>query len=203
MRKNSVIKLYDFELSGNCYKIRLLLSLLGIEFQSVPVDLLAGEHKQAAFLALNPKGEVPVLQDDELRLFDSQAMLVYLASRYAGPQWYPDDPAARGRIQQWLSTAANEVAHGPAAARVSRLFDRPIDYPAAVALAQGLLAIVEQRLTERDWLETDQMTIADVAMFPYLALSHQGGIELEPYPAVREWIARIKALPGFVGMPAI
>ena len=198
-----MIKLHDFELSGNCYKIRLLLSLLGIEYQLVPVDLMAGEHKQAAFLALNPKGELPLLEDGELRLFDSQAMLVYLAGRYGDAHWYPDGPAERGRIQQWLSTASNEVAHGPAAARVARLFTRPIDYPAAVAVAENLLAIVEQQLAGRDWLETGRVTIADVAMFPYLALAHQGDIDLQPYPAVRGWIARIKALPGFVGMPAI
>lgn len=203
MTKPGDITLYDFELSGNCYKIRLLLALMAVDYQSAPVDLLKREHKQPAFLELNPKGEVPVLQDGALRLFDSQAILVYLASRYGKPHWYPDDPAQRGQIQQWLSTASNEAMHGPATARVALLFKRPVDYPAAVTLTQTLLQLVEQRLSNRDWLETDTITIADIAMFPYLALSPQGGIELTPYPAVQAWIARIKALPGFVGMPAI
>lgn len=100
-----MIRLYDYELSGSCYKVRLMLNFLGLEYESVPVDFVNREHKNDALLALNPFGEIPILEDGDVRLRDAQAILVYLASRYDRTEkWYPHDPASQGRIQQWLST---------------------------------------------------------------------------------------------------
>jgi len=161
------MKLYDLTLSGNCYKARLFLSLIGQPVELVPVNLLQGEHKQPSFLAVNPRGQVPVLEDGDIRVVDSQAILVYLARRYADEVWYPQDALIQARIVGWLSFAANEMHHGPATARVGRLFRRPIDEPLTTSRAIAALQLVEQQLTEHAWLaETAEPTIADLAVYP-------------------------------------
>lgn len=198
------MKLYDLTLSGNCYKARLFLSLIGQPVELVPVNLLQGEHKQPSFLAVNPRGQVPVLEDGDIRVVDSQAILVYLARRYADEVWYPQDALIQARIVGWLSFAANEMHHGPATARVGRLFRRPIDEPLTTSRAIAALQLVEQQLTEHAWLaETAEPTIADLAVYPYAALAGEGGIDLGPYPAIRAWCSRIRELPGYIGMPGL
>ena len=116
------MKLYDLEPSGNRYKVRLFCALAKISIDLVPVDFMAGEHKSAKFLAMNPLGELPILDDDGYILRDSQAILVYLASKYGGEAWLPKDPAHAAKVMQWLSTAANNVQHGPGDARLVDLF---------------------------------------------------------------------------------
>jgi glutathione S-transferase len=111
------MKLYDMELSGNCYKIRLFCALLGLSYETVPVDLLKGEHKTAAFLALNPRGQVPVLDDAGTLVWDSMAILVYLAKKHGDEQWLPTEPAPLARVMQWLAVSENEILYGLARAR--------------------------------------------------------------------------------------
>lgn len=198
------MKLYDLTLSGNCYKARLFLSLIGHTAQLVPVNLLQGEHKQPPFLALNPRGQVPVLEDGDIRVADSQAILVYLARRYADESWFPQDALTQARIVGWLSFAANEMHHGPATARVGRLFRRPIDEALAADRAVAALQLLEQHLAGHVWLaETAAPTIADIAVYPYAALAGEGGIDLGPYPAIRAWCSRVRELPGYIGMPGL
>ncbi len=197
------MKLYDLEPSGNCYKVRLFCALAKIPIDLVPVDFMAGEHKSAKFLAMNPLGELPILQDGDLTLRDSQAILVYLASQYGGEAWLPKDPAHAGKVMQWLSTAANNVQHGPGDARLVDLFGYKIDKATTIANSNAILPIFESHLGKNNWLEMGRVTIADCACFPYIALSHEGGISLQPYPNIRAWIARIKALPNFIGMPGV
>ena len=197
------MKLYDLEPSGNCYKVRLFCALANITLDLVPVDFMAGEHKTAKFLSMNPLGELPILQDGDLTLRDSQAILVYLASQYGGEAWLPKDPAHAGKVMQWLSTAANNVQHGPGDARLVDLFGYKIDKATTIANSNFLLPIFESHLGKNNWLEMNRVTIADIACFPYIALAHEGGISLEPYPNIRAWIARIKALPNFIGMPGV
>jgi glutathione S-transferase len=198
------MKLYDMTLSGNCYKVRLFLGLIGQAAELVPVDLRNGEQRQPAFLAINPRGQVPFLEDGEVRMADSQAILVYLARRYADSSWYSDDAVTEARIVSWLSFAANEMQHGPATARVGRLFGRPIDEALANSRALAAMSLLEQQLAEHDWLaQTPTPTIADVAVYPYAALAGEGGIDLAPYPAVRAWCSRIGQLPGYLGMPGL
>ncbi|GAB6389517.1 glutathione S-transferase family protein [Stutzerimonas marianensis] len=197
------MKLHDLTLSGNCYKVRLFLSLIGQSAERVPVDLRQGEHKRPAFLALNPRGQVPVLEDDEVRLADSQAILVYLALRHA-PAWHPQDVLSQARIAGWLSFAANEMHHGPATARFGRVFRMPIDQALAVSRAQAALTLLEQQLGKHAWLaETPIPTIADVAVYPYAALAGEGGQNLADYPALQAWFGRIRELPGYVPMPGL
>ncbi len=197
------MKLHDLNLSGNCYKVRLLAALAGIPLEIVPVDFMGGAHKRAPHTDLNPWGEVPVLEDGDLVLRDSQAILVYLASRYAGEQWLPRDPVGLATVVQWLSTAANEIQHGPGAARLVDKFGYALDKAEALRRAARILGLLEQHLAHHDWLALQRPTIADCAVFPYVALSHEGGVSLADYPQVRAWLERVKALPGFVGMPGV
>ncbi|MFP1681382.1 glutathione S-transferase family protein [Alloalcanivorax sp. C16-1] len=197
------MKLYDMELSGNCYKVRLFAALVGIELELVPVDLAAGEHQQSPFIDLNPWAQVPVLQDGDVLLRDSQAILVYLARRYGGHQWWPDSPAHQGEVMQWLSTAANEIHAGPNAARLIDKFGYPLDKARALAVSDRVLPLIERHLSEHQWLALGRPTIAECAVFPYIALGWEGGVSLKPYPAIRAWMERIKNLPGYVAMPGI
>ncbi len=198
-----MLKLYDFTLSGNCYKVRLLLSLLGLEHELVAVNLKSAEQKTPEFLDLNPWGQVPVLVDGNLVLRDSQAILVYLAQRYGGESWLPKEPEAISLIMQWLSTAAHDIQQGLAAARVYHLFGRQLDIETATERAYAVLKVFDSRLAERQWLELNQPTIADVACFPYIALAKDGKIDLTDYPNVVSWIARVKELPGYIAMPGL
>jgi glutathione S-transferase len=198
-----MIELYEFPLSGNCHKVRLMLSLLSLGYRSVPVSGAEREHKQARFLALNPFGQVPVLVDSGFVVRDSHAILVYLARRYGGPTWWPDDAGELGSVASWLFTAANEIARGPNAARLHRKFGKSLDYDTALAVAAEVMGIIEAHLRERTWLALDRMSIADIACYPYLALAQEGGIDLVPYPAMRRWFERIQNLPGYVAMPGL
>ncbi|WP_286240588.1 glutathione S-transferase family protein [Neptuniibacter halophilus] len=197
------MKLYDLEPSGNCYKVRLFAALAGIELETVAVDFLSGEHKQSPLIDLNPLGELPILQDGDLVLRDSQAILVYLARRYASPRWYGETPAEVAQIEQWLSTAANEIQHGPGAARLVDKFGYALDKPLALEKAARILQQVDTHLQRNDWLTLQRPTIADCAVMPYVALAHEGGIRLEDYPAILDWIGRIRALPGFQPMSGL
>lgn len=197
------MKLYDMELSGNCYKIRLFCALLGLNYESVPVNLLRGEHKAADFLALNPRGQVPVLEDAGTLVWDSMAILVYLARKYGDEQWLPMEPAPLASVMQWLAVSENEILYGLARARAVTRFNRPWDLAACQELGHGGLALLEARLRQNAWLATDHPTLADIACYPYVALAPEGGMALDGLPSIGRWIARLQALPGYVGMPGL
>ncbi len=198
-----MLKLYDFPLSGNCYKVRLFLSLLGLDYEPIVVDLRAGEHKKAPFLQLNPLGQVPVLIDDDVVIRDSQAVLVYLARRYSREDWLPTDAASMSKVMEWLSTAAKEIANYLATARLYYLFGAKVDIELLEKQAHVLLKVIDTHLAERHWLVLDHPTIADLACFPYIALAGDAKISLEAYPHTGTWIERIKQLPRFIVMPGI
>ena len=195
------MKLHDLDLSGNCYKVRLFCALAGIPLEIEPVDFMGGAHKRPEFIALNAFGEIPVLEDGDVMLRDSQAILVYLARKHDLQAWLPLDAEGLARVTQWLSTAANDVARGPNDARLHDKFGYDLDVARARAKAEGVLSIFERRLERNDWLELGRPTLADVACYPYVALAEEGGVSLSPYPAVLRWMDRIRALPGYVGMP--
>ncbi len=197
------MKLYNEIISGNCYKIRLFLSLLNVEHEIVTVDLANGEQKTSSFLKLNPFGEVPVLDDNGFILRDSQAILVYLAIQYGDESWLPRNPVDTARVMQWLSTASNDIARGPTDARLHDKLNLPIDIEKARNKSYEVLQIIEDHLSNREWLELDHPTIADIACFPYFALAHEGGVSIKPYSNVQHWISRIKKLPNFIDMPGL
>src|SRR5579875_1476095 len=154
-----MIRLYDYELSGSCYKVRLLLHLLNLDYEVVPIDFVNGEHKGRAFLRINPFGEIPVLDDGDLRLRDAQAILVYLALQYDREhRWYPEDAASRGRIAQWLSTAGNELM-SISAARLAKSFRYPFDLDRLHEAAHRVLRIIDAHLADRTYLELNRPTI--------------------------------------------
>jgi glutathione S-transferase len=198
-----MIRLYDFQLSGNSYRARLFLSLLGLTYELQPVDLIKGEHRQEAFLRLNPRGQVPTLDDDGTVVWDSMAILVYLARKYGGEPWLPLDPKGMAEVMQWLAMMENETLYGLAKARIICKFKFPGNLDDAKALGRKALDVMEKRLASHAWLALDHATIADVGCFPYVALAAEGDIALDDYPNVRAWIERVKVLPGFVGMPGI
>ncbi len=194
------IQLHRSAISGHCHRVELFLSLLGLPFETVEVDLLQKQHKAPAFLAMNPLGQVPVLRDGDLTLSDSNAILVYLEAQYAPGQWLPRDPVGAARVQRWLSLAAGPLAFGPSAARVVQLFKLPTDPTEAITRAQGLLQFMEGELGRTPFLAGERATLADVAHYAYVARAPEGLVTLQPYPAIRAWLARVEALPGFVPM---
>jgi glutathione S-transferase len=200
-----MITLYGHEISGNSYKARLLLSLLNLEYEWVRVDLMKGEHKSPEYLAKNPFGQVPFLVDGEIQLADAQAILVYLARQYGGEKWLPLDALSLAQIIRWLSTAAGEVRQGPENARLYYLFGAGtnINIERATQKSTFILTQLDQHLSDRTWLEFDHPTIADVAIYPYIALAQDGKIDLDAYPNVLSWIERVKQLPGYIPMTGI
>lgn len=180
-----------------------MLALLGREVELVEVDLGSGEQGTPGFLRLNPFGQVPVLEDAGEVIPDSNAILVYLASRYdASGRWYPRDPIGAAKVQRWLSVAAGKLAQGPMTARLAAVFGLPVDTAKAQAGAASLFAVMDAELAERPFLAGEHPTIADIALYTYTAHAPEGGVALEPYPAILAWIGRIEALPGFVPMKA-
>jgi glutathione S-transferase len=204
-----MMRLYDYILSGSCYKVRLFLSMIGKDYETVPVDYYpGGEHKTPEFLEINPLGQIPVLTDEELTLRDAQAILVYLAGKYdPDRKWYPEDPRLQGEIAMWLSFAGGEIMHS-SAARLHDMLFYDFDIDKVRAAAHAAFRVLDDHLTDREilakhWIVGENPTIADIACFPYVALSGDGGISLDDYHAIRRWISRVKRIPGFIVMPGI
>ncbi|AFY39235.1 Glutathione S-transferase domain protein [[Leptolyngbya] sp. PCC 7376] len=199
-----MITLYGHELSGNVYKVRLLLELLGTEYEFVKVDLMKGEHKKPPYLAINPFGQVPALVDGDETVLDAQAILVYLAKKYGSEDWLPTDAVSLSKVVRWLSTTAGEVRQGVESARLYHLFKmKTLNIERTEEKANLILKQLDEHLADQEWLEFGRPTIADIAVFPYVALAPDGNISLDAYPNVLSWIDRIKHLPNFVGMRSI
>lgn len=195
------ITLYGTVLSGHTHRVELFLHMLQLPYRRIEAS---GTVRQSAeFLQLNPLGQIPVLQDNELVLADSNAILVYLAKRYApGSGWLPDDAVEAAQVQRWLSLAAGEIAFGPARARISaRFYDTGMPPDLMRQLADKVLGFMDASLAQGGFLAGARPTLADIACYAYIAHAPEGGIALDPYPNVLGWIARVQALPHFVAMP--
>ena len=201
VNSEQLIKLYDFELSGHCHKVRLFLSLLDIPFESININLPKGEHKSDFFLDLNSFGQVPVMQDGDLVIADSNAILVYLALKYDPLSvWLPVNPLIQAQIQRWLSAAAGPLAFGVANLRAARVFKRTADLRAQ-EISDKLLSAMNYELSKSKFLCTvKNPTIADIAMYSYTAHSPEGGINLAQYENIVNWIKDIESLPRFQAM---
>ncbi|MBC3363535.1 glutathione S-transferase family protein [Pseudomonas sp. SWRI154] len=195
------IKLYHFPLSGHAHRVQLMLSLLELPVEVIFVDLAKGVHKQADFLAINPFGQVPVIDDDGVVLADSNAILVYLAQKYGQGRWLPTDPVGAARVQRWLSVAAGPLHAGPATARLITVFGASHNAEDVIARSHSLLKVIDHELSNSAYLAGDTPTIADIAGYSYIAHAPEGNVSLQDYAHVRAWLARVEALPGFVGMP--
>ncbi|MEO0492896.1 MAG: glutathione S-transferase N-terminal domain-containing protein [Actinomycetota bacterium] len=206
-----MITLHDYVLSANCYKVRLLLSLLELEYESVAVDFHPGrEHKGTAFREVNPMGHIPVLTDGEHVQRDAHAILVYLAACYdRGGTWYPvDDPARLGDTAQWMAFA-DATASTLSAARLAINLGYDLDLDAARLGGHEVLRVLDEHLwfQERaghDWLvDGATPTLGDLAVFPDVVLAEEGGVDVLDYPAVRRWLDRVKQWPRFTLMPGV
>lgn len=192
------MKLYHHPLSGHSHRARLFLSLAGVDHELVLVDLAKGAHKAPDFLKLNSFGEVPVLDDDGVVVADSIAIMVYAAKKFGKSEWLPDDPAEAAAVQRWLSVATGQIYYGPCAARLVTVFGYPFDADEAIARAHAILKLIDGRLDGRDWIATARPTVADAALYSYVAAAPEGNVDLSPYAHVRAWLKRVEGLPNFV-----
>lgn len=195
------IEIHSFPLSGHSHRVILFAALAGIAHEVINVDLAAGEQKQEAFLSLNPDGQVPVIKDGDVVVTDSNAILVYLSRKYA-PSFLPTDFKLEAEVQKFLTMAAGEIAFGVAAARLINVFNAQLDAEFAQQTGNSALNKLEAHLEGREFLVGDQLSIADVAIYSYIAHAPEGGISLEPYPNVRRLLATIEGQQGFVAMQA-
>lgn len=192
------MKLYHFPLSGHAHRARLFLSLIDARVDVVDLDLAAGEHKQPEYLKLNRFGQVPVLVDGETVIADSNAILVYAAKKFGRTDWLPETPAEAAAVQRWLSVAAGQIAFGPAAARLITVFGAGFDAAEVIGRAHAVLAVIDAELAGRDWIASVSLpSIADIALYSYIARAPEGNVDLSGYPEVKAWLSRIEALPGF------
>jgi glutathione S-transferase len=195
------IILHGTELSGHTHRVELLLRMLGLpyRFEAATADV----RRTPWFRRLNPLGQIPVLQDGDLALADSNAILVYLAKRYGREtQWLPEQPDDAARVQRWLSIAAGEVRYGPALARMITQWNFPGVLAESKQVANGLLRFMDEHLNSRTFLAADHATIADLACYSYVSHAPEGGISLENYASVRAWLRRVEALPHFKPIPS-
>lgn len=192
------MKLYFHPISGHAHRAQLFLSLIGADVDIVTVDLAKGEHKSAEYLTKNRFGQVPLLEDDGEFIADSNAIMVYAATKFGRTDWLPADPIGGARVQRWLSVAAGQIAFGPGAARLITIFKAGFDPEEVIARAHAILALIEAELEGRDWIAAEHPTIADVALYSYIARAPEGNVDLSSYANVNDWLARIEGLPGFV-----
>ena len=197
------VVLYRNPISGHCHRVQLMLSLLDIPVELHDLDMSNGAHKAPDFLLKSPLGKVPAIDDNGVLLADSNAICVYLIKTYGDDYpWLPDSPLEAAEVQRWLSIAAGEIAYGPCAVRLVKVFGVELDYKAARGITEHLFKMMETHLTKQHFLAGNRISLADVAAFSYVAHVPEGCVSLEPYSSIRSWIKRIEAQPRFVPMAA-
>lgn len=194
------MKLYDLNVSSPAYRVRLMLSLLGQEYETQAVDLFNGEHKGEAFLKINPFGQVPTLEDNGFVTTDSHASLTYLAHTYGGAAWNPTDIKTIAHVANWMSRSANEAVHGLVRTRIKVLVPQFVDTPMEqlVEKSHALLKQMDAQLANQNFIAGDNVTIADIALYPPVAQVKDGNLDVSTYANVAAWMQRIEALNGFV-----
>jgi len=195
-----MLRLYDYLPSGNGYKVRLLLTQLGVQFERIELDIVKGETRTPAFLAKNPNGRIPVLElDDGTCLAESNAIMFYLAE---GTSLLPKDRLARAQVLQWLFF--EQYSHEPNIATVrfwlhtEMTDERRTLLPSKRAQGYAALQVMERRLTDRTFFVGERYTIADIALYAYTHVADEGGFDLTPYPTINAWLARVRAQPRHI-----
>jgi glutathione S-transferase len=200
-----MITVYGFSWSGNCHKLRLLLEQQGREYRWVEVDSSRGETRTPEFIAKNPNGRVPVIELDDGRFMaESNAILFWLAE---GTSFLPEDSWQRAQALSWMFF--EQYSHEPyvAVARFIRGWT-PLESPRRANLPElqqrghQALSVMERHLSAVAWFSGPDYGIADIALFGYTDVADEGGFDLAAYPAVRDWLARVRATPGFIAIPA-
>lgn len=199
------MKLYDRETSGNSYKVRLLLSFLEVPYEKSSIPLIDGRNQvDADYLQLNPRGQIPTLQDGDVVVWGSTAILCYIASKYdESRSWLPAAPEEFSQVMQWLELAQNEIQSGLFLARAVKRFGYPGDLRAAQHSAARALDILDSRLKGTSWLAGSRPTVADISCFPYAALAAEGGVDTSIHKGVQRWLAAFMDIERFIGMPGI
>lgn len=196
------IKIYDVPKSGHAHRVRLGAGLMRVPFELVAVANLEGERKGPEYLALNPLGQVPVITDGDFVVRDSNAILIYLAEKYASDSsWIPADLKLRTQMHEWLAVASGVMFRGPNMARLIKLFGHPGDYTAAAEVSGLLFGIMDKHLSERTWLVGDTPSLADIACYSYVAVADEGELDLSSYDNIRTWLGAVEGLEGFVSIP--
>ncbi len=196
------IRLHTTLLSGHGHRIKLFLTLLDLPFEVIELDMKAADNRRPEYLKLNPFGQVPTIEDGGTVLFDSNAILVYLAKRYGDASWLPEDPLGAAAVQRWLSLAAGQIAYGPCSARLVTVFGVPLHLETAQAITVKLFDVLDLELADKPFAAGAHVSIADIAAHTYIAHAPEGGVSLEPYPNIRAWLGRVQALPRFIPMPS-
>ncbi len=199
-----MLKLYDHPLSGNCYKARLALNQLGVEYERVYIDIFKGEQHARDYQSLNPNRKIPVLVDGGFHMWESNAILLYLGKKYSPNRIYPEALERFGAMAQWLFFGKTSVDPNLAVARYLTKFLGPAERDEKRlnelrAAGNGVLKIMDDHLERNDFL-AGAYSIADIACYPYVSLAPEGGIDLAPYPSVMMWCDRIRSQPGYVSM---
>lgn len=192
------MKLYFHPISGHAHRARLFLALIGADVDIVEVNLAKGKHKSPEYLQLDRFGQVPLLEDDGVIVADSNAIMIYAAKKFGRTDWLPEDARGAARVQRWLSVAAGLIAFGPAAARLITIFNAGFNPDEVINRAHSVLKLIDAELDGREWIAADHPTIADVALYSYIARAPEGNVDLSAYGNVNAWLRRIEALPGFV-----
>ncbi|MDV7341407.1 glutathione S-transferase [Terasakiella sp. A23] len=196
------VKVYWFPLSGHAHRAQLMLSLLDIPHKLIPVDLANGEHKTPDYLnKLHPFGLVPVIDDNGVIIWESNAILTYLATKYDSDRtWLPTEPVKAAHVQQWLALASGMIINGPGAARLVKVFGTDHDHDKCLQVSKDLFDVLEGLLKDRTFTTGEAPTIADVSAYSYVAHAPEGHVDLAPYPTIQKWIKAVEALPNFVAM---
>ncbi|NTS77317.1 glutathione S-transferase family protein [Catenovulum sp. SM1970] len=198
-----MVKVYGDLISGNCYKIKLLLELLSIEHEWVDIDILEGETQTPDFLAKNPNGKVPIVELSDGRILaESNAILCFFAQ---DSNYLPTDNYLKAKVLSWLFF--EQYSHEPyiAVARYINLYlglpdDRKAEYESKQEGGHKALKVIEDTLKQSAYLVGAKLTIADISLFAYTHVAHQGGFDLYDYPNIKNWIARIETTTGFISM---
>ncbi|MFC7293082.1 glutathione S-transferase family protein [Hirschia litorea] len=195
------LKLYSFPLSGHAHRAELFISLIGAEVEIINLDLANGAHKTPEFLAKNTFGQVPVLEDGDIYISDSNAILVYLAKKLGKIDWLPEDALGAANVQRWLSVAQGHIAFGPAAARLITLFNATMDPEEVIARAHAILSLIDAELADKPFITGSNVTLADVSLYSYIFSAPEGNVDLTSYTHINAWLGKIEALPGFKPFP--
>lgn len=203
------LTLHNYELDDQCYKVRLLLGALGCRYAKRDVNLHPGhEERSPAYRKLNPLGALPIITEGTFALYGAEAILAYLARKYdAAKSWLPDEPAPFGQVMQWLTFAATDL-HMASRARAHALLEVPADEQEVRHASRQAFRVMDDHMIKREfdgahWFVGAAPTIADIALFPAIALSRDFGIDHDEYPALRRWMTKVRTIPGFITMPGI
>ena len=194
----SDLALYVHPGSTNSYKCTLLLSLLDVPYECVMLPFGNARERPQWFLEMNPRGLVPFLKVRDKCYWDSTAILAFIGRRFGSGSWLPVDAPALARVMQWLALAQSEILHGLVRVRHIQRGSRKGDIAEAKALGESALAMIERELASSEWLAGPLPTIADIACYPHVSRAAESEYKIETYPAVREWLRRIEALPRWV-----